>query len=133
MQLIRILILTVLVLTALPTAAQSLSPMRKSGHTPSDVKGFRLTVGNPYTQRMIFALQPTEPGFAAAAAQAEINPAELILAPGASRQVILAFEIPPDKKERTVGLCVYPKYIEGPVLPRVCGTYAGTRLHGAGG
>jgi hypothetical protein len=105
--------------------AQSLSPMRNEGSSPSDIKGFRLTVGNPYPQRMTFVLVPMEPGFSRVAEGARANPSELILAPGHSRQVVFAFHLPETQKERTIGLCVYPKNIEGPVLPRVCGTYRG--------
>lgn len=114
----------------MPVMAQSLSPMHKNGVTPGEVKGFRLTVGNPYKQRMQFVLVPMEPGFDTPAADASVTPAEMVLAPGYSRQAILAFKIPPRTKERTIGLCVLPKHIDGPVLPRVCGTYVGQRAGG---
>lgn len=113
-------------------AAQSLSPMRADGGTPSDVKGFRLTVGNPYASRMTFTVTPMNPGFTEPAADAAVNAPELRLAPGASRPVIVTFKIDPQLKERTIGVCVQPKDLEGPILPRVCGTYVGRRL-GAGG
>lgn len=114
-------------------AAQSLSPMRKTGDTPSDIKGFRLTVGNPYQSRMTFVVLPMDPKFQIAAAQAVVVPSEFRLAPGASRPVTVQFRIDPDAKERTIGVCVLPKDLEGPLLPRVCGTYTGIMLAGAGG
>ncbi len=114
-------------------AAQSLSPMRNEGYTPSAVKGFRLTVGNPYERRMRFVLVPMNPQFTRAVSGVRINPPEMVLAPGHARQAILAFKIAPARKERTIGLCILPKHIEGPVLPRVCGTYTGARLPGTGG
>ena len=112
-------------LMAAPAAAQSLSPMHSTGTTPSDVKGFRLTVGNPYKTKMTFEVLPMDPKFNVAAADAQVNFPELTLAPNMSRQVIVTFRIPPPRKERTIGVCVQPKDLEGTVLPRVCGTYTG--------
>ena len=112
--------------------AQSLSPMHNTGVTPSDIKGFRLTVGNPYRTRMTFLVLPMEPGFRTAAAGATVNTPEITLAPGTSRPVIVTFKIDPARKERTIGVCIEPKDLEGTVLPRVCGTYTG-KLLSAGG
>ena len=108
-------------------AAQSLSPMRAEGDTPSAVKGFRLLIGNPYRQRMVFRVLPMEPGFRVGAPDAAVNFPELALAPGSTRQVIVSFRIDTAMKERTIGVCVQPKAIEGMVMPRVCGTYTGRR------
>jgi hypothetical protein len=113
-------------------AAQSLSPMRNQGDTPSMVKGFKLYVGNPYKTRMTFRVLPMDPKFAVAAADAAVNFPEITMAPGSTRQVIVTFRIDPQLKERTIGVCVQPKAIEGTVMPRVCGTYTG-RLRRAGG
>lgn len=112
-----------------PAAAQSLSPMRSEGETPSAIKGFRLHVGNPYRQKMTFLVIPMEPGFSVTAPDAAVNFPELTMAPGTIRQVIVSFRIDPAIKERTIGVCVQPKAIEGVVMPRVCGTYTG-RLRG---
>lgn len=117
--------LFLLPLLAGAAAAQSLTPMRAEGTTPSEIKGFRLAIGNPYRTRMVFRVIPTEPGFAIPAADAAVNFPEITLAPGATRQVIVSFRIDPAIKERTIGVCVQPKAIEGMVLPRVCGTYTG--------
>lgn len=111
-----------------PAHAQSLSPMRKEGTTPTEIKGFRLTVGNPYTQRMSFQLIAMDPLFEHEVSGVSISPDELILAPGTSRNVILAFRIPAPNRERTIGLCVIPTNITGPIQPRVCGTYTGIVL-----
>lgn len=113
-------------------AAQSLSPMRSDGETPSMVKGFKLAVGNPYSTRMTFLVTPMDLRFEVAAADAAVNFPEITMAPGATRQVIVTFRIDPKVKERTIGVCVQPKSIEGTVMPRVCGTYTG-RLHRLGG
>ena len=113
-------------------SAQSLSPMRNEGDTPSLVKGFKLAVGNPYKTRMIFRVIPMDPKFEVAAADAAVNFPEIAMAPGTTRQVIVTFRIDPQIKERTIGVCVQPKDIEGTVMPRVCGTYTG-RLRRAGG
>jgi hypothetical protein len=113
-------------------AAQSLSPMRNEGDTPSLVKGFKLYVGNPYKTKMTFEVIPMDPKFQVAAADAAVNFPEISMAPGTTRQVIVTFRIDPTQKERTIGVCVQPKDIEGTVMPRVCGTYVG-RLRGAGG
>ena len=51
--------------------AQSLSPMHNSGTTPSDTKGFKLFVGNPYKQKMTFQVIPMDPKFRVAAADAQ--------------------------------------------------------------
>ena len=115
-----------------PAAAQSLSPMHNAGTTPSSIKGFRLSIGNPYKTRMTFEVLPMDPKFRVAAVDAEANFPEITLAPNASRQVIVTFKIDPARKERTIGVCVQPKDLDGPVLPRVCGTYTG-RLLSAGG
>ncbi len=114
-----------------PVAAQSLSPMRDTGTTPSAVKGFRLMVGNPYATRMSFLITPMEPGFVVPARDAAVSAPRIRLAPGASRPVIVSFRIDPARKERTIAVCIVPEQIEGPVLPRVCGTYTG-RMPGAG-
>ena len=113
-------------------AAQSLSPMRNEGDTPSLVKGFKLYVGNPYKTRMTFEVIPMDPKFEVAALDAAVNFPEITMAPGTTRQVIVTFRIDPTQKERTIGVCVQPKDIEGTVMPRVCGTYVG-RLRRAGG
>ena len=111
---------------------QSLSPMHNSGATPSDIKGFRLTVGNPYKQRMTFLIIPMDPKFRVVATEAQVNFPEITMAPGTTRQVIVTFKIDAVRKERTIGVCVQPKDLPGTVLPRVCGTYTG-KLLGAGG
>lgn len=111
---------------------QSLSPMHNSGVTPSSIKGFRLTVGNPYRQKMTFQIIPMDTKFRIVAADAAVNFPEITLAPGTTRQVIVTFRIDAVRKERTIGVCVEPKDLPGTVLPRVCGTYTG-RLLGTGG
>lgn len=121
-----------LLCAATAASAQSLSPMRADGSTPSEIKGFRLTVGNPYKQRMVFEIIPMDPKFEVIATEAVVSAPEVRLAPGASRPVIVQFKIDSKSKERTIGVCVQPKDLSGPVLPRVCGTYTG-RLIGAGG
>ena len=113
-------------------SAQSLSPMRNAGETPSTIKGFKLFVGNPYKTRMVFEVIPMDPKFETVAVDAVVNFGELAMAPGTTRQVIVTFRIDPRIKERTIGVCVQPKQIEGTVKPRVCGTYTG-RLQRAGG
>lgn len=113
-------------------SAQSLSPMRAEGDTPSDIKGFKLNVGNPYRGRMVFQIVPMDPKFQISARDAAVNFPEIAMAPGTTRQVIVTFRIDPAIKERTIGVCVQPKAIEGTVLPRVCGTYTG-RIRRAGG
>jgi hypothetical protein len=112
--------------------AQSLSPMENSGVTPSDVKGFKLTVGNPYKTKMTFLIMPMDAQFRTRILDAQVNYPELTMAPGFSRQVIVTFNIDPQRKERTIGVCVQPKDLEGPVLPRVCGRYTGKLLSAAG-
>jgi hypothetical protein len=111
---------------------QSLSPMHNSGSTPSDVKGFRLTVGNPYRQAMTFLVIPMDTKFRIAAADAAINFPEITMGPGTTRQVIVTFKIDAARKERTIGVCVQPKDLPGTVLPRVCGTYTGKLLRAGG-
>lgn len=112
--------------------AQSLSPLEKTGTTPSDRKAFRLTIGNPYKQRMTFVLVPMQPDYQTPAANVVVNHPTLAMAPGITRQVIVTFDIDPARKERTIALCVMPKTIDGPILPRVCGLYTG-RMAGTGG
>ena len=112
--------------------AQSLSPMHNTGTTPSNIKGFKLFVGNPYKQAMTFLVLPMDTKFKTAAADATVNFPEITMPPGGRRQVIVTFKIDPAQKERTIGVCVQPKDLEGPVLPRVCGTYTG-KLAGAAG
>ena len=109
-------------------AAQSLSPTHGQGPTPSDVKGFRLRIGNPYRTAMTFVIRPMDAAFRAPVPDAVVQPGAITLAPGFARQVIVAFRIPPGSKERTIGVCVMPEKIAGPVLPRVCGRYTGQRL-----
>lgn len=108
-----------------PASAQSLSPLQKTGETPSASKAFRLVVGNPYDQRMTFVLTPMQADYVTPARGATLNYPRLTLAPGFSRQVIFTFDIDPKKKERTIALCITPENIDGPVLPRVCGLYTG--------
>jgi hypothetical protein len=106
--------------------------MHNAGTTPSDIKGFRLAIGNPYRSVMTFLVLPMDPKFRVLAADAEVNFPEITLAPGSSRQVIVTFRIDPARKERTIGVCVQPKNLQSTVLPRVCGTYTGRRP-GSGG
>lgn len=117
---------------ATPALAQSLSPLEKTGVTPSDRKAFRLTVGNPYAKRMTFELVPMQADYLTPAKNVVVNYPTLTMAPGFTRQVIVTFDIDPARKERTIALCVMPKAIDGPILPRVCGLYTG-RMAGAGG
>lgn len=115
-------------------SGQSLSPMHKTGTTPSEVKGFRLLVCNPYPKRMSFVILPMDPSFETPAQGAIVRPAEIRLAPGYARAVTVQFSIDPEAKERTIGVCVLPKDLDGPLLPRVCGTYTGIMLQsGRGG
>ena len=128
---LKIIAIALIAATALvgPAAAQSLSPMRNEGETPSQIKGFKLFVGNPYRTRMTFLVLPMDAEFRVIAADAAVNFPELTMAPGMTRQVIVTFRIDPGIKERTIGVCVQPKSIAGTVMPRVCGTYTG-RLRG---
>jgi hypothetical protein len=135
MQLKRLLILVAIAALAVPVPAaiaQSLSPMHKTGTTPSDIKGFRLLVGNPYPDRMTFVITPMNPEFTQVAPDAVVKPSEVRLAPGMGRSVIVQFRIGAPRKERTIGVCISPKDLEGPVLPRVCGTYTGKLIASAG-
>jgi hypothetical protein len=132
MQLNRWIFTGALVLLAWPASAQSLSPMHKTGTTPSDIKGFKLQVANPYDRKMTFVVVPMDPQFVNEAEKARVLPNEVRLAPGAGRAVTLQFKIDTNAKERTIGVCVMPKDLEGPLLPRVCGTYTG-RIIGPGG
>ena len=115
-----------------PAFAQSLSPLEKSGITPSDRKAFRLEVGNPYDRRMTFVLVPLLSDYQTPTSGVVVKPARLTMAPGFSRPVIVTFDIDPAKKERTIALCVMPENLDGPILPRVCGLYTG-RMAGRGG
>jgi hypothetical protein len=125
MQLIPAIAALLLAALTATASAQSLSPMRNDGETPSMIKGFKLFVGNPYKSRMTFEILPMDPEFEVAALDAAVNFPELTMAPGTTRQVIVTFRIDPQLKERTIGVCVQPKTIEGTVMPRVCGTYTG--------
>lgn len=125
------LLLTIGLAITAPALAQSLSPLEKSGLTPSDRKAFRLQVGNPYERRMTFTLLPMLPDYATSAKGVVVKPAELTLGPGITRNIIVTFDIDPAKKERTIALCVMPKAIDSPILPRVCGLYTG-RMAGRG-
>ena len=126
MQLKSQFIAALLVLAAAGAASgQSLSPMRNEGDTPSNIKGFKLAIGNPYKGRMVFEVIPMDPKFEVRAADAAVNFEELAMAPGTTRQVIVTFRIDPQIKERTIGVCVQPKQIAGTIMPRVCGTYTG--------
>jgi hypothetical protein len=131
---LRVLAMALGALLLIPgmAAAQSLSPMRNEGTTPSNIKGFRLLVGNPYQSKMTFLVIPMDPKFTTLAADAEVNFPEVTMAPGMKRQVIVTFKIDPALKERTIGVCVQPKNLDSTILPRVCGTYIG-RLRSAGG
>jgi hypothetical protein len=131
---LRSLVLSTLLAGALAggAAAQSLSPMHNEGVTPSDIKGFKLLVGNPYKTRMTFLVIPMDTKFKVAAADAAVNFPEITMVPGGRRQVIVTFKIGAAQKERTIGVCVQPKDLDGPVLPRVCGTYTG-KLSGVAG
>jgi hypothetical protein len=126
-------VVAALAFSAHAAIAQSLSPMHKTGTTPTDVKGFRLLVGNPYPDRMTFVITPMNPEFTQIAADAVVRPAEIRLAPGMGRSVVVQFRIGSPRKERTIGVCISPKDLEGPVLPRVCGTYTGVLIASTGG
>lgn len=112
-------------LVAADAAAQSLTPMARTGVTPTAVKAFKLLVGNPYPGRMTFLVVPMDPGFRLPVEDAVAKPDRLVIAPGHARSVIVAFKIDPTLKERTIGLCIIPEALDGPILPRVCGRYTG--------
>lgn len=124
MQLKPLLIAATLML-ACTAHGQSLTPMRNDGETPSQIKGFKLFVGNPYKTKMTFLVLPMDRQFRTKAPDAAVNFPEITMAPGSTRQVIVTFRIDPRFKERTIGVCVQPKSIAGTVMPRVCGTYTG--------
>jgi hypothetical protein len=132
MQLKLLCTLGALLLAPQMAAAQSLSPMRNEGTTPSDTKGFRLLVGNPYAAKMTFLIIPMDPKFVTLAAEAKVNFPEITMAPGMKRQIIVTFKIDPALKERTIGVCVQPKNLVSSILPRVCGTYTGKRRRAGG-
>lgn len=117
---------------AAPAAAQSLSPLEKTGVTPSDRKAFRLVVGNPYKQKMTFDIVPMLPDYQTPAKNAVVNYPRITMGPGISRRIIFTFDIDPKVKERKIALCVQPAALDGPILPRVCGLYVG-RMAGSGG
>lgn len=122
----RAVILVLVAAFCVPAAlAQSLTPMERAGVTPSDTKGFKLLVGNPYPRRMTFRVTAMDATFDAEIEGAQARPALLTLAPGKGRSVIVAFKIDPAVKERTIGVCIMPETFEGPILPRVCGRYTG--------
>lgn len=132
MRMMFVLLALTLALVATGASAQSLSPMSNAGFTPSDVKAFRLMVGNPYKTRVVFEAEVMDPTFTSAAPYAAVNAPEFALAPGASRPIIVEFKIVPPYKERTIGVCIWPKVVAGPIQPRVCGLYTG-KLYNAGG
>ena len=109
-------------------SAQSVTPLRKEGTTLTDKKAFYVNVGNPYKVPMVFSLAPMEADYATPADHVVIRPSKLKLGVNKTKRVIFMFEIQKDQKERKVALCVTPEGIEGPVQPRVCGTYVGKRL-----
>jgi hypothetical protein len=107
------------------STAQSLTPMQRAGGTPSDTKGFKLLVGNPYPGRMTFRVSAMDAEFVREVEGAMVKPSILTLAPGKARSIIVAFRIDPAIKERTIGVCIQPENFDGPILPRVCGRYTG--------
>jgi hypothetical protein len=78
-------------------------------------------------------ITPMNAAFTEVAPDAVVQPAEIRLAPGSGRSVIVQFRIGSARKERTIGVCISPKDLEGPVLPRVCGTYTGVVIGRSGG
>ena len=114
-----------------PAVAQSLSPLEKTGVTPSDRKAFRLAVGNPYKQKMTFDVIPMQPDYQTPASGAMVNYPRITMGPGISRKIIFTFDIDPKLKERKIALCIQPASLDGPILPRVCGLYVG-RMAGRG-
>lgn len=116
---------------AAPAVAQSLSPLEKSGVTPSDRKAFKLVVGNPYKQKMTFDILPMQPDYQTPAKGAMVNYPRVTMGPGLSRQIIFTFDIDPKEKERKIALCIQPAALDGPIMPRVCGLYVG-RMAGRG-
>ena len=117
-----------LALLATGAAAQSVSPMKKSGTTLTARKAFYVTVSNPYPERMTFSLTPMEPGYHAEAKGTRVLPPEVTLGSHRQRRVIFMFDIPEGETERKVSLCVAPEGLASHVRPRVCGTYVGRRI-----
>lgn len=123
-----IVVLGAAALAAAPVSAQSLSPMVKDGVTPSATKGFRLNVGNPYKIKMTFIITPMNSDFTAPVTGAKVKPQRVTMAPGHTRPVLFTFDIDPANRERTIGLCITPENLDGPIQPRVCGRYTGRML-----
>lgn len=109
-------------------SAQSVTPLRKEGTTLTDKKAFYVNVGNPYKAPMVFSLTPMEADYQTLASKTVVRPARVKLGVGQTKRIVFMFEIQKDQKERKVALCVSPENLDGPVLPRVCGTYTGKRL-----
>ena len=114
-------------------SGQSLSPMRQDGADAQRRQGFpadrRQSVQDPHD---LHRSSRWTPSFKVPVDQAVVNFPDIRLAPGASRPVIVQFRIGPDLKERTIGVCIAPEGLEGPILPRVCGTYTGRRASARG-
>ena len=130
MQLIRgtTLALVLLAAQAQAAGAQTVTPLRKEGTTLTQKKAFYVNIGNPYNTPMTFSLRTLESDFTTPAEGSVVRPNKVKLGVNRTRRVIVAFTIPEESRERQIALCVMPEGIEGPVRPRVCGTYTGKRL-----
>lgn len=130
MQLIvrSIVALFVVAVTVTAASAQSVSPLRKEGTTLSSTKAFYVNVSNPYKVPMVFSLRAMETDFETPAKGSVVRPERIKLGVNRGRRVIVKFKIPEGMGERKIALCVEPEGLQGPIQPRVCGTYAGKRL-----
>ena len=130
MQLTRAPLLALALIAAQGRAAdaQSVSPLRKEGTTFTQRKAFYVNVGNPYRRAMTFRLRTVEADFSTPAPGSVVRPDTLRLGANRTKRVVVAFTIPEGSRERQIVLCVEPEGIEGPVQPRVCGTYTGRRI-----
>ena len=79
-----------LVLQAGGAAAQSVSPIKKSGVTPTNRKAFYVTIRNPYPAPMTFSLTPMEPDFEKEAKGTKVLPDTVTLGQDRQRRVFAA-------------------------------------------
>ena len=114
---------------AAPAVAVGLGPLAKEGVTDSDLKGFYLTVINPYPRSETFTLTPLDATVEAPAPRVTAIPSRMTIGGGRNRKVLVVASGLVPRERYTFRVCA-----ERPPLPtetihaRVCSTLTARRV-----
>lgn len=106
--------------------AQGLSPMQKTGSTPSDRKLFRLSIINPYPKEMRYELSAEDVHTQHMQSDVKFTGRTGSLPPQSQRKILVVIPVPEGRRD--IRICLRFPELQGTVRPRVCGDYSAVAL-----